>query len=137
MGAGVGNLTARLDQPHHRQPVFGFVVVNGVAADDEAVGLGGLVVAAAQYIAQHIGGQGGGEADHIQGKQRPAAHRVDVAQGIGRGHGAELVGVVGDRGEKVHGHHQRRFVVQPVDGGVIAGGRPHQQIGVVNHRQFA
>ena len=135
--AGVGYLLARLHQPDHREAVLGFVVVHGVAADDEAVGLGGLVVAAAQHVAQHLAGQGGGEAHYVEGQQRAAAHGVDVAEGVGRGHRAEFIGVVGDGREEVHGQHQPRAVVQPVDGGVVAGGRPNQQVGMVNHGQFA
>ena len=69
-------------------------------------------------------------ADDGQREQRPPAHGIDVGQRIGGGDAAELVGVVDDGHEEVGGRHDRLFVVQPVDGGVVAVLDADQQVGI-------
>ena len=133
-GVGVGDLLARFHQPHYGQSVLRLFVVHGVSADDETAGFRRLVVTAPEHVAQQFGGQGGGEPDHVEGQQGARAHGVDIAQGIGGRHQAELVGVVGNGREEVHCHDQSGLVVQPVDGGVVAGVDAHEQVGVARHR---
>ena len=135
-GVGVGDLLARFHQPHYGQSVLRLFVVHGVSADDETAGFRRLVVTAPEHVAQQFAGQGSGEPDHVEGQQGACAHGVDVAQGIGGRHQAELVGVVGNGRKEVHGHDQSGLVVQPVDGGVVAGVDAHQQVGVAYHGQF-
>ncbi len=49
--------------------------------------------AASQDSQEHFLGHGlAGVADNVEGRQGPAAHGVDVAQGIGRGDLAEVYG---------------------------------------------
>ena len=101
-----------------------------MAAGDEAAGFRGLVVAAAQHRAQHFPGQGRRKADHIQRDERAPAHGVNIAERVGGGHQAEFVGVVGDGGEEIDRQHQAGAVVEAVNGGVVAGGGAHQQVGM-------
>ena len=60
---------------------------------------------------------------------RPAAHRVDVADRVGRGDAAEVERIVDDRHEEVGGRDQRLLVVELVDGGVVGGLDADHQLG--------
>ena len=79
LGVGVGDLFPRFNQADYRKSVFGFGVVHRMSANDQTVGLHGLVVAAFQNVAQHIHCQLGGESDHVQGHQGLPAHGVNIA----------------------------------------------------------
>ena len=63
----------------------------------------------------------------VEREQHPAAHRVDVAERVGRGDRTVLVGRVDDRREEVDGLDQRVLVVQPVHGGVVGRAKTDQQ----------
>jgi hypothetical protein len=63
----------------------------------------------------------GREARDIEGRQRLAAHGINVGEGIGRGNGAEKVRIVHNRGEKVHGQDQGGPVVEAKDSRVVGG----------------
>ena len=67
-------------------------------------------------------------ADQRQRQDRPAAHRIDVADGVGRGDAAEVERVVDDRHEEVGGGDQRLLVVELIDGRVVGGLDAHQQL---------
>ena len=53
--------------------------------------------------------------------QRTAAHRIDVADGVGRGDLAVDVRVVDDRREEIDGLHQRRPALPPVHTRIVRG----------------
>ena len=96
------------------QAVLRLGVVDRMAADDLGAGRAHDVEAAAQHLAQR------GRAEllerprhQVERGQRPAAHRVDVGQRVGRGDAPEVVGVVDDRREEVDGLHQRELVGDP------------------------
>ncbi len=101
-GAGLGEDLLGVDEAHDAEAVLGLLVDDGVAAGDEAAGLEHLVGAAAQDIGQDVLAQVVGEGGHVQGQEHLAAHGVDVAHGVGGGDGAEGVGVVHQRGKKIH-----------------------------------
>ena len=119
------------------QPVLGFGVVNGVTAGDEDAGLGGLVVAALQYLDQYAMGKFNGKPDDVEGQYGSGAHGIDVAEGVGHGYCAELVRVVHYGGEEVHGLDEGNVLPQAIDGGVITCLRSHQQVGVGDLGQLA
>ena len=50
------------------------------------------------------------EGGDVERGQRRAAHRVDVADRVGRGDATEVVRVVDDRREEVDGLHHRQIV---------------------------
>ena len=66
-------------------------------------------------------------ADQRQRHDRPAAHRVDVGDRVGRGDAAEVERIVDDRREEIGGGDQRLLVVQPVDRRVVGGLGADQQ----------
>ncbi len=72
-----------------------------------------------------------------QREDRPAAHRVDVADRIGRGDAAEVVRIVDDRHEEIGRRDQGLLVVEPVHGGVVGGLDADQQCGRDRHRRRA
>ena len=72
--------------PTTARPKIGSSRLDRVAADDGDARLGRLVGRPAEDVAEHLGRQlVVREADDAQGGQRLAAHRVDVAQGVGGG----------------------------------------------------
>ena len=60
-----------------------------------------------------------GKAGDRQRGERPAAHRIDVAQRIGGGDLAVDVRVVDDRREEIHRLHQRRPTLPRVHTGIV------------------
>ena len=82
--------------------------------EDAADGLRG------QHVDRH--------ADQRQRQDRPAAHRIDIGDRVGRGDAAEVVRVVDDRHEEVGGRDQRLLVVELVHRGVVGGLDADQQL---------
>ena len=134
---GVGDLGAGPDDPGHGEAVLRLGVVHGVAADDEDAGLPGLGGAALEYLDKDVLRERGGESDYVEGEQRRSPHRVDVAEGVRRGHLSEDVGIVDDRREEIHRLNEGYVVVQAVDGGVVGRADPDQEVGVGGRRQLA
>ena len=91
----------------------------------------GLVRAAGQDLAHHLVGQVRGKGRDVQREQRPAAHGVDVAQGVGGRDSAVGGRVVHDGREEVDGRDQRLVVAQPVDGSIVRPAQAHEQVGIV------
>ena len=106
-------------------------------ADDKTLRLGGLGVAALQSAPQNRLVQRRRKAHHIEGNQRPAAHRVHIRQRIGGGDRPKFIRIIGNRREKIHGNDQCRIVVDPINGGVIARLGPHQQVRMPQQRNIA
>ena len=108
----------------HRKAVFHFGVGYAVAAHQRHPGLLYFVQSAPQNFLQdgdiHIPA---GEADHIHRGYRPAAHRINIADGIGGGNLPETVRVVDNRRDKIDrlnngdiiGNFVNAGIVQPVD----------------------
>ena len=71
-----------------------------------------------------------GPRHQVQRQQRRAAHRVDVGERVGGCDAAPVIRVVDDGGEEVRGDDDREVVAQPVDGGVVGGVEPDEQIGI-------
>ena len=71
----------------------------------------------------------------LKRRQGRAGHRIHVAQGVGRRHGAEVIGPIHDRREEVGGQDQRQVVAQLVDRGIVGRRVTDQHVGVVDRRQ--
>jgi hypothetical protein len=70
------------------------------------------------------------EGDEVQGEDRLAPHGVDVAQGVGGGDRAEVVGLVDDRREEVGRQDQRPPAPEVEDGGIVRLGEPDEDVGM-------
>ena len=68
------------------------------------------------------------EGDHVEGDPRRRPHRVDVREGICGRNATEVVGVIDDRGEEVNRLDQRQIGAQPVNGRVVGGIEPDDQV---------
>ena len=66
----------------------------------------------------------------FQGKQGPSAHCVHIAERVGGRDCPKRECVVDDRGKEVHRLNERRFIIQPVDGGIVRGVDADEQVGV-------
>ena len=120
-----------MDHAGDRHPVLRLLVLHRVAADHRGPGLGCLVGASLQHPGEQVEVQVLGPAEQVEGQDRPAAHRVAVAEGVGRRDGAPEIGVVDDRGEEVDGQQQRQVVADPVDGGVVGRVESQQEVRVL------
>jgi hypothetical protein len=69
------------------------------------------------------------EPDDIHGRERPAAHGVHIAEGVGRGDLPETVWVVDDGREKIQGLNQGQIVPNFIDTGIVRGFPPDQEVG--------
>ena len=116
-GAGDGEAVLRL------------VVVQRVAAGDDAARLGDLLRAAAHDLAEDRRVERLRERRDVERHQHLAAHRVDVAHGVRRGDRAERVRVVDDGREEVDRLDDRQVVGQAVDGGVVGAVEPDEEVG--------
>src|SRR5581483_9460892 len=77
------------------------------------------------------------EADEVEGRQRLAAHRINVAERVRSGDHAEVVRPIDDRGEEVGGEDQREVGGELVDGRVVAGGAADQHVRIADVGQEA
>ena len=104
---GIRHHALRVNRPNHRKPVDRLFGLDGMTADNVDPGFVRFRRRAAQDFAQHGRRQRiFREPDQVQCGQRPPAHRVNIAQRIGRGHRAEIVRMIHDRREKIRGQHQ-------------------------------
>jgi hypothetical protein len=108
--------------PVTARPYFGSGVVDRVAADDARPRGRDGVAPAAQDLRQQLRPERLERVrDEVERRHRHAAHRVDVAQRVGRGDAPERVRVVDDRGEEVGGLDEREVVGEADDAGVVGG----------------
>jgi hypothetical protein len=115
---GAGDGVAELD----------FVVGDAVAAQNGAAGLVHFLGAALEDGAQVVQVALGGVRQDGERRDGPPAHGVHVAQRVGRGDGAEGLGIVHDGREEVHGLHQGKLRRQLVHAGIVGGVKPDQHV---------
>ena len=112
----------------HRQPVFGFGIADGVPTGDYRPCFPHFFRAASQYFCKDIKTEVVRVRDKIDGQQGPAAHSVDIAQRVCRGNGAEFIGRVNDRREKISCRNDGTTIVQLINSRVIRLRQPHQDL---------
>ena len=115
--------------PRDDEAVLRLFVHDRMTAGDDDAGLTGFVGAAAEYLPDDLVRQLAGEAGDGERQKWLAAHRVDVAQGVGGRNRPERVGVVNNGRKEVHRLNQRRVGAQAIDGAVVGGVETDQQIG--------
>ena len=87
----------------------------------------------AQAAAEHLGHQlhrqhAAGPADQVDRHDRPAAHRVNVRERVGRGDPAPVVGIVDDGSEEVGGGEHREVVAHQDGCRVVAAVQADQHV---------
>ena len=136
LGPGVGDDGGRMHPADDGEPEDRLLRLDRVSADDRDARLARLVAGPPEDLDEHLGRQGtAGESHDAQRRQGRAGHRVHVAQGVGRRHGAEVIGPVHDRREEVGGQDQRQVVAHLVDRGIVGRRVTDQHVGVVDRRQ--
>ena len=119
LGAGIGENFLGIDESGNGVSELGFFVANAVAADHGASGFDHFREAAGEDAFENFEVGFVGKADQGQRGKRLSAHRIDVAQCIGRGDLAEGVRIVDDRGEEVDSLHQRLIGRDLIHSGVV------------------
>ena len=127
--AGVAHDAVGACGAEHREAVLRLVVFDGVAAGQKRPGFAHLVRAAAQHLGHDVFSEAARKGEDVEGRERARAHREHVGERVGRGDGAELVGVVHHRREEVEREHGGGVVVEAVDGCVVGGLEAQQKLG--------
>jgi len=105
-----------------REAEFGLGVVDAVAAGDIDAGLAAFFGRAVEDAFEGLHRQtAGGKGDKIEGEEGLAAHGVDIAEGVGRSDGPEVVWIIDDGGEKIDGLDKSGLVINAVDRRIVAG----------------
>ena len=119
--AGVRQHTRGLDLPGDRVAELDFHILNRMAAEERHTRFTELVQAAGEDLLENralgIFGKGGNR----KRRQRPSAHRVDVAERIGRGDLSVSKRVVDDRREEIHRLDERTVFADSVHTGIVRG----------------
>jgi len=135
-GSALGVDALRMHQPGDRQAVFHLRVLDTVPPHQQGPGFVHLVQPPPKHRLEgfrRLALQG--KADDIHGQQRPAPHGVDVREGVGRGDGPELIGIVDDGGKEIYRLDQGQLRGQTIDPGVVRRLQSHQEIGMALKRQ--
>jgi L-seryl-tRNA(Ser) seleniumtransferase len=101
LGPALAQQSVRVGDADDREPVLRLRVANRVTAGKGAARLADLRRRAVEDRAEGLSRQVLGESGDREGKQDPAAHRVDVRQGVRRGDLAVRPRVVDERREEV------------------------------------
>ena len=117
------------------QAVFRFIVLDGVAAGNDAAGLHSLGVSTLKNRTNVLCGKTVWHAQKVHGELRLAAHGVNVAQRVRCGDLPEKIGIVYDRREEVHGLDNGRLIGNAVNAGIIAAVEADQQARIRHVRQ--
>ena len=118
-----------MDVAHDRHAELGFGVVDRVPTSDNKAALVRNVLASEQDVAEEVVREFLGVPAHeVESEQRSAAHRVDVADGIRGSNPTPVARIVDHRRDEVGGDDEGAFVREAVDRGIVAAGRPDEQV---------
>ena len=121
--AGLRPDAVGVDGADDGEPVLRLLVADRVPAGEDRAGLAHLPVGGAEDRGDRLLRQLLRELGDREREQRPAAHREDVVQRVGRGDRPEVVRVVDERREEVEREDERGLVVEAVDGRVVGRAR--------------
>jgi len=126
-GAGFGQQTVAAGNPEHDQPEFRFIILDRMSTGDDRPSFAGFFRGAADDSLGELERQRGREGGDVEGEERLAAHRVNVRKGICGSNRAVIVGVIHNRGEKVHRGDEGLLLVETPNSSVISGIEPDEQ----------
>ncbi len=128
--AAVGENARGMNRADNREAEDRFFAFDRVPADDGDAGLRRFVRGALENLGQHRRRQIVRKPHDAQGRERLASHRIDIGQGVRGGDLAEIARIIDDRREEIGGQHQRHFIRNPIDRGVVGRGAADQHIGI-------
>src|SRR5581483_2357967 len=127
-----------IDQAGDGQAKLRLGVLHAVPADQHRPRLRYLFRAAAQYLRQLVRiALLDGEAEDVHDRDRPAAHRVDIRERVGRRDLPVEIRVIHDGRKEVHRLNEGEVVREAIDARVIAGRQPDEQVGICGYFQVA
>ena len=123
-----------MNQAHDHQPINGLDRVDGVATGDGNARRCTGRTTAIQNAANGLRAQDTHRHAHQrQRHDRPAAHGIDITDGIGGSNSSKVEWVIDDGHEEVGGGNQGLLIVEQIDRCIIGRVDPHQELG--RHRQ--
>ena len=117
-----------MDHADDREPVLRLGVANRVPACEDRARCANSLVGAGEHLAEHLDRELLGKRGDGEREERRAAHREDVVQRVRRRDRTEGSRIVDERWEEVDREDDRALVVQAVDGCVVGGIEPDEQI---------
>ena len=114
-----------------RKAELGLLVIGGMATAQDGARRSNAVDGTGDHTVQNLRLElVGREPDQAETGNGSGAHRVHVAEGVGRCDLSKHERVVDRRGDEVGGHHHGDFFVDAVHGRVVAGVETDQQVRV-------
>ena len=117
-----------MDKAGDAQSILRLGILDGVSAGNDGSGFLDLVRAALHDFCHNVHRQAGRKANQIHRQRRVAAHRINIAQGVGCRNLTKGVRVVHDGREKVHRLHNRQIISNLIDQSVVAGVKAYNQL---------
>ncbi len=126
--ARVGQDAIRMDQASDGISELDLLVLHAVPAQQRAIGFVNLLGPALQDFRQIVQVALGRPRENRKRGDRLAAHRVNVAERVGRRDRAERVRIVDNGREEIDGLHQGALRRQLVHAGIVGGIKPDQHV---------
>ena len=127
--------SVRVDRARNRETEFDLLVLDAVPADQGYTRLGKNFHRASHHLVHDLPVVGfGGEGKDAQRRQGFPAHRVDIADAIGRADAPEPVGIVHAGRHHVDGLDDTRAVGEAIDARIVRGGHAAEHSGIVHDR---
>ena len=127
-GAAVCQNPVRMHKSGHGQAVKRLRSVDRMSAGNDRSRLIGFLITATKNLLYGMGVHLLRNAHQIKRQLRLPSHGIDVAQRIGCRNLAVHKRIIHDRRKKVRRLHQGQLIVQPVDAGVVALVKTHDQV---------
>ena len=128
----------RVHRAGYGKPIFQLGIVYAVSAHQRNAGFFHLVYPALEHVFQDGYVQlFYREADYVHGGQGLAAHGIDIAQGVGDGNLAEVVGVIDNGREEIDGLDDSQVIAQLVNAGIIQAFHASNHVLISYYRQAA
>ena len=127
-----------MHQTHHDEAIDWLYRINRVATRDGNPGGSTDGLPAIQNLADRRGRQHADRhPDKSQGHDRRTAHRVNIADGVGRCDPTKVERIVHDRHEEVGRGDERLLVIEKIDRCVVRGLNPDKKLGGHRHCRSA